>query len=150
MPLAWWASQLTRFETLNRSMKSYFSQHRAWTFLLLIVLYKLGDAFAGALLTPFLLKAAGFAPAEVGVVNKIFGMWLTIGGILAGGALMVRLGLYRALLWFGVLQLAIQLRFLAGGHFHQGSVGRLRTASLQLGDRDAEGGHPHRLISSSP
>jgi PAT family beta-lactamase induction signal transducer AmpG len=104
-PLAWWASNLTRFETLNRSMKSYFSQHRAWTFLLLIVLYKLGDAFAGALLTPFLLKAAGFAPAEVGVVNKIFGMWLTIGGILMGGALMIRLGLYRALLLFGVLQL---------------------------------------------
>ncbi len=110
-PLGWWASQLTRFETLNRSMKSYFSQHRAWTFLLLIILYKLGDAFAGALLTPFLLKAAGFAPAEVGVVNKIFGMWLTIGGILVGGALMIRLGLYRALLWFGGLQLLSNFGF---------------------------------------
>lgn len=111
LPLAWWASQLTRFETLNRSMKSYFSQHRAWTFLVLIIFYKLGDAFAGALLTPFLLKAAGFAPAEVGVVNKIFGMWLTIGGILAGGTLMMRLGLYRALLWFGGLQLLSNFGF---------------------------------------
>jgi len=111
IPLAWWATQLTRFETLNRSMKSYFSQRHALTFLLLIILYKLGDAFAGALLTPFLLKGAGFAPAEVGVVNKIFGMWLTIGGILAGGALMVRLGLYRALLLFGVLQLLSNFGF---------------------------------------
>lgn len=111
IPLGWWASQVTRFETLNRSMKSYFAQHRAWTFLLLIILYKLGDAFAGALLTPFLLKAAGFAPAEVGVVNKIFGMWLTIGGILMGGALMVRLGLYRSLLFFGILQLLSNFGF---------------------------------------
>lgn len=111
LPLAWWASKLTRFETLNRSMKSYFSQHRAATFLLLIILYKLGDAFAGALLTPFLLKVVGFAPAEVGVVNKVLGIWLTIGGALMGGALMIRIGLYRALLWFGILQLLSNFGF---------------------------------------
>jgi MFS transporter, PAT family, beta-lactamase induction signal transducer AmpG len=111
LPLAWWASKLTQFETLNRSMKSYFSQHRAATFLLLIILYKLGDAFAGALLTPFLLKVVGFAPAEVGVVNKVLGIWLTIGGALLGGALMIRIGLYRALLWFGALQVLSNLGF---------------------------------------
>lgn len=111
LPLGWWASRLTRFETLNRSMKSYFSQPRAGTFLLLIILYKLGDAFAGALLTPFLLKVIGFAPAEVGVVNKVLGIWLTIGGALLGGALMIRIGLYRALLWFGLLQLVSNFGF---------------------------------------
>jgi PAT family beta-lactamase induction signal transducer AmpG len=111
LPLGWWASKLTRFETLNRSMKSYFSQHRAGTFLLLIILYKLGDAFAGALLTPFLLKVVGFGAAEVGVVNKVLGIWLTIGGALLGGALMIRIGLYRALLWFGILQLISNFGF---------------------------------------
>ena len=35
-----------------------------------IVLYKLGDAFAGSLMTPFLLKSMAYAPAEVGVVSK--------------------------------------------------------------------------------
>ena len=62
-------------------------------FLLFIVLYKLGDAFAGSLMTPFLLKSMAFSPAEVGVVNKIIGLWLTIGGALLGGALMLKLGL---------------------------------------------------------
>ena len=111
LPLGWWASKMARFETLNRSLANYLAQPRAGIFLLLIILYKLGDAFAGALLTPFLLKAIGFSSAEVGVVNKILGIWLTIGGALVGGALMTRIGLYRALLWFGLGQLLSNFGF---------------------------------------
>ena len=36
----------------------------------------------------------------VGVVNKVIGLWLTIVGALVGGVLMLRLGLWRALLGF--------------------------------------------------
>jgi len=82
----------------------FFRRRGAVTLLLLIVLYKLGDAFAGALSTTFLLRGAGFSLSEVGAVNKVFGLSATIVGALVGGALMTRLGLYRALLWFGVLQ----------------------------------------------
>jgi PAT family beta-lactamase induction signal transducer AmpG len=45
------------------------------------------------------------------VVNKVLGLWLTIGGALVGGALMIKLGLWRALLVFGVLQLVSNLGF---------------------------------------
>src|SRR5699024_951156 len=71
---------------------------------LLIVLYKLGDAFAGALSTTFLLRGAGFSGTEVGAVNKVFGLAATIVGALAGGSIMTRMGLYRALMLFGILQ----------------------------------------------
>ena len=111
VPLAWWAAQRAKFETLNRSLGNYFSMESAGAFLALIILYKLGDAFAGALTTTFLLKGVGFAQAEIGVVNKVIGIWLTIVGALAGGALMLRLGLYRSLLGFGVLQLMSNLGF---------------------------------------
>ena len=80
-------------------------------FLAFIVLYKLGDAFAGSLLTPFLLQAMHYSTAEVGVVNKVIGLWLTIAGALAGGALMIRLGLWRSLMLFGVLQMLGNLGF---------------------------------------
>jgi MFS transporter, PAT family, beta-lactamase induction signal transducer AmpG len=60
------------------------------------VLYKLGDAFAGSLMTPFLLKSMAYSSAEVGVVNKVIGLWLTIAGALLGGALMLKLGLWRS------------------------------------------------------
>lgn len=75
------------------------------------MLYKLGDAFAGSLTTAFLIKGLGFSQAEVGIANKIIGIWLTIFGALLGGMLMMRLRLYRALLLFGVLQLVSNLGF---------------------------------------
>ena len=111
LPLAAWTARAARFETLLGGLRSYFAQPGAAAFLLFIVLYKLGDAFAGSLMTPFLLKAMAFSSAEVGVVNKVIGLWLTIGGALLGGALMLRLGLWRALLLFGVLQAASNLGF---------------------------------------
>jgi PAT family beta-lactamase induction signal transducer AmpG len=111
LPLAAFAARHARFQTLLSGLSSYFSQPGAAAFLLFIVLYKLGDAFAGALMTPFLLKTMAYTSAEVGVVNKVIGLWLTIGGALLGGALMVWLGLWRALMAFGVLQLASNLGF---------------------------------------
>ena len=111
LPLAAWAARAARFETLLRGLRSYFSQRGAAAFLAFIVLYKLGDVFAGSLMTPFLLQAMAYSTAEVGVVNKVIGLWLTIGGALIGGALMLRLGLWRALLIFGGLQMVSNLGF---------------------------------------
>ncbi|HLU01008.1 MAG TPA: muropeptide transporter [Burkholderiaceae bacterium] len=85
-------------------LAEFFRRRGAVTILLLIVLYKLGDAFAGALSTTFLLRGAGFTGTEVGAVNKVFGLAATIVGALAGGTIMARMGLYRSLMWFGVLQ----------------------------------------------
>jgi PAT family beta-lactamase induction signal transducer AmpG len=111
LPLGGWAARRVGFETLNRSLTTYFAQPGAWAFLLLIVLYKLSDAFAGSLTTPFLIKGMAFTQAEVGIVNKIIGIWLTIFGAILAGALMLRLSLYRALLLFGVLQMLANFGF---------------------------------------
>jgi len=111
LPLAAWAARRARFDTLLSGLASYFGQPGAAAFLAFIVLYKLGDAFAGSLMTPFLLKSMAFSPAEVGVVNKVIGLWLTIAGALVGGALMLKLGLWRALLLFGIFQAASNLGF---------------------------------------
>jgi len=111
LPLAAWAARRARFETLMSGLASYFAMPGAIGFLFFIVLYKLGDAFAGSLMTAFLLKSMAYGSAEVGVVNKVVGLWLTIGGALVGGALMLKLGLWRSLVLFGVLQLASNLGF---------------------------------------
>ncbi len=111
LPLAAWAARRAGFTTLLSGLESYFSQKGAAAFLLFIVLYKLGDAFAGSLMTAFLLKAMAYTSAEVGVVNKVLGLWMTIGGALVGGALMLKLGLWRSLMLFGVLQLLSNLGF---------------------------------------
>jgi PAT family beta-lactamase induction signal transducer AmpG len=133
LPLAAWAARRARFHTLLDGMRSYFSQRGAVAFLVFIVLYKLGDAFAGSLMTPFLLSGVHYAAAEVGVVNKVLGLWLTIIGALVGGMLMLRLGLWRALLGFGVLQMVSNLGFwwLADGG--KGTLGGLVLPAFDWG-----------------
>lgn len=111
LPLGYYLARQVGFETLNRSLASYFSQEGALAFLILIVLYKLGDAFAGSLTTPFLIKGMAFSQAEVGIVNKVIGIWLTIFGALVAGALLLRISLFKALLVFGILQLISNLGF---------------------------------------
>ncbi|MEO8144344.1 MAG: MFS transporter [Betaproteobacteria bacterium] len=90
----------------------FFTRQGAVALLLLVVLYKLGDAFAGNLTTTFLLRGPGFSLTEVGAINKGFGLAATIFGALAGGALMAKMRLYRALLLFGALQAFTNLGFM--------------------------------------
>ena len=125
LPLAWWLARRVGFATLNASLQSYFAQQGAAYFLLLIILYKLGDAFAGSLTTAFLIKGLSFSQAEVGIANKIIGIWLTIFGALLGGWLMMRLRLYRALLLFGVLQLLSNFGFYLMAALGKGAWGSI-------------------------
>jgi PAT family beta-lactamase induction signal transducer AmpG len=111
VPLAAWAARRARFETLLSGLSNYFAHPGAVALLVLIVFYKLGDAFAGSLMTPFLLQGMAFSQAEVGVVNKTLGIWLSVLGALLGGGLMLRVGLWRALFLFGVLQMLSNLGF---------------------------------------
>jgi len=85
-------------------LRDFFSRRSAFVIMLLIILYKLGDAYAGSMTTAFLIRGMGFTPTEVGTINKFLGLVSLIMGAMLGGALMVRLGLYRALMVFGILQ----------------------------------------------
>lgn len=81
--------------------------------LLLVLLYKFGDWFSGPMTNAFLIEGLHFTAADVGVVNKGFGLVATIIGVFVGGALMTRLSLFRAMLYFGVAQAASIVTFLA-------------------------------------
>ncbi len=102
----------TMREAVRDPLLEFFSRDGAWLMLALIVLYKLGDAFAGSLTTSFLIRGVGFSVGEVGAINKGMGLAATIVGALFGGALMARLGLYRSLLIFGILQAVSNLSFM--------------------------------------
>ena len=101
----------TLAEAVGGPLKELLGRGAIVWLLLLIVLYKLGDAFAGSLTTAFLIRGLGFSPSDVGIVNKAFGLLATIVGALSGGAFMARLGLLRSLLIFGLLQALSNLMF---------------------------------------
>ena len=78
--------------------------HHALLVLSFMFLYKLGDNLATALATPFYIDM-GFELSEIGLVAKHAALWPMVIGGLAGGILMLKIGINRALWIFGVIQL---------------------------------------------
>lgn len=93
-------------------IREFFSRKSAWAFLLIIVLYKIGDALSVSLVTPFLMRELGFSPASIGAIFKGAGLVATLLGVFVGGVIMLRMSLSRALLLFGILQAAAILMFI--------------------------------------
>jgi len=108
---ALWAARRARFPSFVEPWDAFFSRPHAVALLAFIVLYKLGDAFAGSLSTAFLIRGVGFSATEVGAVNKALGLAATIVGVLAGGAWLARAPLWSALMTFGVLQAVSNLGY---------------------------------------
>jgi PAT family beta-lactamase induction signal transducer AmpG len=86
-----------------------FMTRRHWLAVLVLVLvYKLGDAFMGIMFNPFLLDL-GFTKTQIATIVKLYGLTATIIGAFMGGQLVARLGILRALLWAGALHMATNL-----------------------------------------
>jgi len=98
-------------DAVVQPLRDLFSRPGALALLGLVMLYKFGDALAGTLTTAFLIRGVGFSPFDVGAVNKGLGLAALLFGAIAGGALLARMSLVRALLVFGALQAISNLSF---------------------------------------
>jgi len=85
----------------------------AWGLLLLVPIYKVGDAFALSLYSAFMLKGVGFSLVELGTAGKPMMTISTLVGVSLGGAAYLRWGLYRCLMVFGIAQALTLLLFMA-------------------------------------
>ena len=97
-------------DSVVEPLAEFFGRRGALTILAFILLYKVGESLASEMYNQFYL-ALEFTKTEIGAVTKLLGVWSTILGGLAGGALMLKLGIYRALWVFGILQSAALLLF---------------------------------------
>jgi PAT family beta-lactamase induction signal transducer AmpG len=89
---------------------AFFARRDAAWILAFILLYKLGDAMGSQMTMPFYLTV-GYTKTEIGAVVKLFGFWATLLGGLAGGILVLRSGIFRALWLCGILQAVSTLGF---------------------------------------
>jgi PAT family beta-lactamase induction signal transducer AmpG len=88
-----------------------FMAYRGWVVILLFaLLYKFGDAIGGTMARPF-FNELGFTGPQIFGVTKSFGIAATILGAVAGGVVVARYGLIKALLIGGVLQAVTNLLF---------------------------------------
>ncbi|MFO7884969.1 MAG: MFS transporter [Desulfobacteraceae bacterium] len=97
------APPLTLKEAVIEPFADLLSRRGIFFVLAFILLYKIGDNMAGAMNIPFILKQ-GFTKTQYFVIVKGIGMAGLFGGVLAGGALMIRLGIAKSLWIFGILQ----------------------------------------------
>lgn len=88
----------------------FLSRHRAVEILAFVILFKLADNMAQALLRPFLVDM-GYSAADRGVWLGAIGLTATIGGAILGGLATNPLGLGRALWIFGSLQIFSNLGY---------------------------------------
>ncbi len=125
------APAVNLYQAVVEPFKEFLQRTHALPILAFIVLYKLGDAFAGTLTTAFLLRGVHFSLAEVGLINKWLGFAATVVGSLLGGTIMVRFGLYRCLLGFGFLQGVTNIGFSILALIGKSYVGMILAVGLE-------------------
>lgn len=103
-------SPRTLGESVVTPLKELIGSPGAILFILLVVLFKAGDAFALKLFTPFMMDV-GFSKTEIALVLKALFTGSAVAGAVLGGVLMVKLGLLRSMLIFGVLQAASNMLY---------------------------------------
>jgi len=87
-----------------------FSRRGAVAILAFVILYKFGDALAGTMSNP-LYVALGFTKVEAANIAKIYGFLASLAGLTLGGIVVLRIGVFRALLVCGVLQMLANLMY---------------------------------------
>jgi MFS transporter, PAT family, beta-lactamase induction signal transducer AmpG len=92
-------------------LRALLAQNGMWGFLLLILLYKVGDALALSLYSTFMLQGVGFSLHELSIAGKLNMTVSTMIGVALGGWLYLRWGTFRSMLIFGIGQALTNLLY---------------------------------------
>ena len=78
--------------------------------LALVAIYRVPDFVSGVMANPLYIDL-GFSKTAIATVTKVYGIWIGIAGVFAGGIAVLRLGLMPALLIGGIAASASHLAF---------------------------------------
>jgi len=92
-------------------LRALFGQKGAWGFVLLVLLYKIGDAFALSLYSAFMIKGMGFSLDELSIAGKVNMTVSSMIGVAFGGWVYMRWGTFKSLLIFGIGQALTNLLY---------------------------------------
>jgi PAT family beta-lactamase induction signal transducer AmpG len=99
-------------EAVWEPFTGFLAKNRAFEILAFVVLYKLSDQLAQALISPFLVKM-GYSAQDIGVNKSLVGTIAILAGTLVGGLVSDRIGLGRALWIFGIIQTTAHVGYAA-------------------------------------
>jgi PAT family beta-lactamase induction signal transducer AmpG len=101
----------TLADSVITPLRELFAVRGMAALVVLIICYKIGDAFALKFFTAFMLQT-GFTKTEIGLAVKALLTTGSIIGALLGGIWMIKLGLRRSMLLFAVVQALTNLGYL--------------------------------------
>jgi PAT family beta-lactamase induction signal transducer AmpG len=101
----------TLVDAVWHPLRALFSQKGAWGFVCLVLLYKVGDAFALSLYSAFMIKGVGFSLDELSIAGKVNMTVSSMIGVAFGGWVYMRWGTFKSLLIFGIGQALTNLLY---------------------------------------
>ncbi|HEX7680461.1 MAG TPA: MFS transporter [Thermoanaerobaculia bacterium] len=104
---------------LFRGLLQWLRRPRAGVLLAIVLLYRLGELAIYTMIKPYWVDR-GYSPAEIGTITTVIGVIVSIAGAIAGGAIVARIGLYRAMLWLGAAQILSNLGYAIVATTHAG------------------------------
>ena len=108
----------------------FLTRPAAAAILLFVLLYKFGDALAGTMTTPFILKI-GFSKTELAEIAKVYGFGATMLGVFLGGYLIRAVGILKGLWICGILQALSNLMFAVQAWYGHDSFVLIMTISAE-------------------
>src|ERR1700691_2473861 len=102
----------TLVDAVWHPLRELLGEKSMWGFLLLVLLYKVGDALALSLYSTFMLRGVGFSLDELGIAGKLNMTISTMIGVTFGGWMYLRWGTFRSLLIFGIGQALTNLLYM--------------------------------------
>lgn len=104
------AGGVERQENPVRALRVWLARGSALPLLAVVMLFRLGDSALRPMVAPYWISR-GFSASEVGNVTTTLGMICVILGAISGGIFVSRYGVFRGLLWLGLLQMASNLGY---------------------------------------
>lgn len=104
---------------LFRGLGHWLRRPRAGVLLAIVLLYRLGELAIYTMIKPYWVDR-GYSTAEIGTITAVIGVIISILGAIAGGAIVARIGLYRAMLWLGAAQILSNLGYALVATTHAG------------------------------
>jgi MFS transporter, PAT family, beta-lactamase induction signal transducer AmpG len=102
----------TLVDAVWHPLRQLLGEKMMWGFLLLVLLYKVGDALALSLYSTFMLRGVGFSLDQLAYAGKLNMTISTIIGVTFGGWMYLRWGTFRSLMIFGIGQSLTNLLYM--------------------------------------
>ena len=97
-------------QNLLRDLAQWAHRPKAGVLLAIVFLYRLGELAIVTMIKPYWIDR-GYTPGEVGTITTTVGVIISVAGAIAGGAIVARIGVWRALLWLGIAQTTSNLGY---------------------------------------